>query len=109
MVRAPDGAPVVSSLRPPDARSDTVPRISEFFGIRIYIHWRDHGPPHFHAVYAEYEAQISIDDLAVLSGKLPPRALSLVIEWATIHQDELRAVWEQAVNLEPLSRIDPLD
>ncbi len=43
-----------------------MPRISEFFGIVIYMYWRDHGPPHFHAIYAEEEALISIDGLSVL-------------------------------------------
>jgi len=26
-----------------------VPVLSRFFGIVIYMHWRDHTPPHFHA------------------------------------------------------------
>ncbi len=85
-----------------------MPRISEFFGIVIYMYWRDHGPPHFHAIYAGEEALISIDDLSVLEGKLSPRALGLVIEWASLHQAELRAVWKQAEALEPLSKIEPL-
>jgi hypothetical protein len=25
-----------------------MPRISEFFGIAIYMYYRDHAPPHFH-------------------------------------------------------------
>jgi hypothetical protein len=85
-----------------------LPRISEFFGIVIYVYWRDHLPAHFHAVYGGDEVQISIDELSRLSGSLPPRAMGLVIEWATLHQEELRNVWEQARNLEPLSKIDPL-
>lgn len=85
-----------------------MPKISEFFGIAIYMYWREHPPPHFHARYGEYEALIAINDLSVLEGELPPRALGLVIEWATIHQPELVAVWQQAQALEPLSKIDPL-
>ena len=30
-----------------------VPTISSFYGIAIQIFWRDHAPPHFHALYAE--------------------------------------------------------
>jgi len=85
-----------------------LPRISEFLGIVIHMYWREHGPPHFHAVYGEQEALIAIENLSLLEGKLSPRVLGLVVEWATLHQDELRAVWQQAVRFEPLSKIEPL-
>lgn len=85
-----------------------MPKISEFFGIAIYVYWRDHGPAHFHAIYGGEEASISIEDLSLLNGRLSPRAMGLVMEWATIHQMELREVWSRAQNLEPLGRIDPL-
>lgn len=85
-----------------------MPKISEFFGISIYLYYRDHGPPHFHALYAGDEVLIRIDDLSILEGKLSPRALGLVIEWATLHQDELGEVWRQARAHQPLSRIEPL-
>ncbi len=62
-----------------------MPKVSEFFGISIYIHYREHPPPHFHAVYGDREALISIRDLVVVEGKLPARVLGLVIEWATLH------------------------
>jgi len=32
-------------------------RISAFFGISIYMYYREHMPPHFHAIYAEHEAK----------------------------------------------------
>jgi hypothetical protein len=85
-----------------------MPRISEFFGIAIYVYHREHLPPHFHAIYGGDEAQVAIDDLSIMSGSLPPRALGLVVEWATLHRDELRRVWKQALAHEPLSRIEPL-
>lgn len=68
----------------------------------------DHAPPHFHAEYSEHEARIAINSLAVLSGKLPPRAMGLVAEWATLHQQELQTLWGHASKLEPLNRLDPL-
>lgn len=85
-----------------------MPKVSEFFGISIHVYWRDHGPPHFHSVYSEHHASISIEEVKVLDGRLPPRALGLVIEWATLHREELRGVWQKAENLEPLGKIDPL-
>jgi hypothetical protein len=86
-----------------------LPRISEFFGIVIYVYYEDHGPPHFHAQYGGSEAVIRIDDLSVARGSLPPRALGLVIEWATLHRKELGAVWHQAEQMQPLSKIAPLE
>ena len=45
-----------------------MPEISRFYGIIIYIFYREHQPSHFHAVYGEYKALIAIDSLAVLHG-----------------------------------------
>jgi hypothetical protein len=73
-----------------------MPKISEFFGISIYVYYREHGPPRFHALYGGEEILVSIGDLSVLSGALNPRALGLVMEWAALHKDELRVVWRQA-------------
>ena len=85
-----------------------MPRIAEFFGIFIYMYFEDHTPEHFHAIYGEYEALISIADFHILKGELPPRAYGLVVEWAIQHQNELKQNWEQAVQLKPLNKIKPL-
>jgi Domain of unknown function (DUF4160) len=58
------------------------------------MYFGDHVPPHFHAVYAEFSAQISILDLGILEGYLPPKALALVVEWASIHKEVLIENWE---------------
>ena len=68
----------------------------------------DHEPPHFHVAYAEHQAVVSIETVALIGGTLPPRALGLVAEWAALHQEELREAWQRAKNLEPAGRIDPL-
>lgn len=85
-----------------------MPKISEFFGVAIYMYYRDHGPSHFHALYGSDQVLVRIDDLSVMAGHLNPRALGLVMEWATIHQEELKEVWRQAQNHEPLKGIEPL-
>ena len=85
-----------------------MPTISEFFGILILMYYSDHAPPHFHAKYGDYEALIQISPLALLKGDLPPRALSLVIEWAQIHQKELMEDWNYAANNKKLHKIPPL-
>jgi hypothetical protein len=85
-----------------------MPEISRFYGIVIKMYFADHAPPHFHAEYAEFEARIAIETLAVLSGDLPARAMGLVVEWATLHRQELQTRWQHARALQPLNRIDPL-
>jgi hypothetical protein len=85
-----------------------MPELSRFYGIVIKMYFADHAPPHFHAEYAEHEARVAIDGLAILSGDLPARAMGLVIEWATLHRAELRVQWEHARALQPLTRIAPL-
>jgi hypothetical protein len=88
-----------------------VPRISAFYGIVIWMyHDEVHhlGRPHFHARYGGDEASVDIESLEVLAGRLPARALRLVVEWARLHQAELRANWDRARRHQRLERIDPL-
>jgi hypothetical protein len=85
-----------------------MPRISEFYGIIIAMYYRDHAPPHFHARYGGDEVLVSVDSLTPIAGALPARALALVVQWASAHQDELRADWSKAQRGEPLDPIDPL-
>lgn len=86
-----------------------MPRISEFYGILIYMYYRDHAPPHFHAIYGQYEAEIGIASGQVLDGYLPARALSLAKEWARRFEQELQQDWERARAHQPLRAIPPLD
>ena len=68
----------------------------------------DHAPPHFHAIYAEHEAQIDIRTLAVIRGSLPRRALALVLEWAQEHREELMEDWELCSRNQQPKKIPPL-
>ena len=85
-----------------------MPEISMFFGIVIRMFFNEHNPPHFHAFYGGDGALIDINTLSVFAGHLPPRALGLVIEWATLHQRELLDDWELARAHEPPFEIAPL-
>jgi hypothetical protein len=85
-----------------------VPRLSEFYGIAIYMYWVDHPPPHFHALYSGEEAIISIEDGAVIAGSIPLTALRLVREWAALHRNELQDNWERASVPEAMQPIEPL-
>lgn len=51
-------------------------RLSEFYGIVIYMYFQDHNPPHFHAIYAEHEALVRIDSGEIIRGRLPKTAPS---------------------------------
>ena len=70
--------------------------------------WRDHAPPHFHALYAEYEALIDIRTLEVIEGDLPKRAQALVLEWASENQTELMEDWNLCVRMQMPRKIAPL-
>ncbi len=59
--------------------------------------------------YNEHKAVISINELALINGKLLPKVLGLVIEWVSQHQDELMCDWKLAEQLQPLKSIQPLE
>jgi hypothetical protein len=71
-----------------------MPTLSFFQGILIQMFWGDHPPPHFHVRYAEFRGRYQIEPLTKLTGDLPPRVERLVLEWALLHQAELRQSWE---------------
>jgi hypothetical protein len=87
---------------------EVVPRISAFYGIVITMYYADHAPPHFHARYGEFDAQIEIASGRVLNGYLPNRAVELVSQWWEIHRGELEADWDLVMAEKPLATIDPL-
>ena len=85
-----------------------MPEVSRFFGIIIAVFYDDHNPPHFHARYAGQKVSIEIDTLKILDGKISPRALGLVMEWASLHKEELFEDWQLAKNNIPPNKIAPL-
>lgn len=85
-----------------------MPRAGTFYA-RYATNYSEHSPPHFHARYGQFKIEIAIKALTVLAGKLPPKALGLVMEWATLHQDDLMADWVLARDNAELLQIDPLE
>ena len=85
-----------------------MPRLSEFYGIVVYMYWKNHQPPHFHAIYGESEALVRIADGQFVAGSLPRTAARLVREWAELHRGELVADWERAQAGDTLLPIEPL-
>ncbi|MEI8207412.1 MAG: DUF4160 domain-containing protein [Kiritimatiellales bacterium] len=86
-----------------------MPEISRFYGIIIAVFHDEHNPPHFHARYGEFKAAIDIRSLSLLEGRLPGRALGLVIEWAGQHQEELLQDWQLAASGQVPRKIEPLN
>ena len=64
-----------------------MPTIAYFYGIAIRMYFRDHEPPHFHAIYGADEAFVSIATGEILQGHLPKNAAKLVKEWALARQN----------------------
>jgi len=85
-----------------------MPEISRFLGIVIRMYFRDHFPAHFHAEYGEHEISVEIES-GMVEGRFPRRALSAVLDWYSLHQDELARNWELAREERPLNPIDPLE
>lgn len=85
-----------------------MPEICRFYGIVIKMFFDDHQPPHFHVQYGDQQAIIDIRNLALISGRLAPRALGLVTEWAAQHREDLTELWDQARAAKPLRKLDPL-
>ena len=85
-----------------------MPTICMFRGIKIYINWREHQPPHFHATYAGQEVLVSIQDLEAIEGELPNKQQKMLLGWAALHQDELMENWNLAQQQQELFPIDPL-
>jgi phosphomannomutase len=86
-----------------------MPEISRFFGISIRMYFDDHNPPHFHAFYGGAEIEVGLDPIEILHGRLPRRAMGMVLEWTVLHRQELLLNWDRLHSEQEPHRIDPLD
>lgn len=85
-----------------------MPTICMFRGIKIYINWSEHQPPHFHAKYGNDKVSVAIRELEVMRGALPSKQQKMLIGWAALHQEELMENWKLAENKQDLFQIEPL-
>lgn len=85
-----------------------MPTICMFRGIKIYINYKDHLPPHFHAEYGEYNCCITIEDIELLNGLMPNKQIKMLFGWAALHQEELTEEWYLARLQKELFSIEPL-
>ena len=70
-----------------------MPKLSEFFGIKITMYADEHGVPHFHAHHAGQAVVVGIQPLTVLAGGIRARQFGMVMEWAAKHQGDLLDAW----------------
>ena len=86
---------------------EDMPTICEFFGIKITMRFLDHNPPHFHATYQKDKIMVEIEN-GKIKGEMSERAVRLILEWVSMHREDLKAAWEKASQgLEP-NQIEPL-
>lgn len=85
-----------------------MPEISRFFGIIIYIYWKDHNPPHIHFSYQDYDCTISVFD-RIVDGQAPAKVIAKVNEWMDLHEAEILTQWEKAQKGEKIEPIEPIE
>lgn len=86
-----------------------MPEISRFFGMVVYMYFKDHLPPHFHVIFGDEEIKVNIDTGEILSGTLPGRQEKILLAWVEIHKDELKYNYEQMQTDNPIiKKIDPI-
>lgn len=77
-----------------------MPRISFFYGIAVFMHRNEgkHARPHLHARYSGEAASFDLEG-ELIAGSLPPRALSLVVQWARLTRFPSIPAVEQLVDI----------
>jgi len=85
-----------------------MPEISRFLGIKVFMFFNEHNPPHFHIEYNEYKASINIKTFGVMEGKVPAKVLGLVVEWAEENQEALLENWDKIKETGEYIKIKPL-
>ena len=73
--------------------------------VKMFFLASEHNPPHIHVLYGEYMGVIDIRTNKMLQGDLPDKALKIVQEWTSIHQQELLKMWET----QDIKQLPPID
>ena len=84
-----------------------MPTISHFYGITIvmYLKYKEHNPPHIHAITQDFDAPFFISTGEIMEGYFPAKARTLVKEFILKYQNELEEMWrsEKYRKLPPLN------
>lgn len=87
-----------------------MPEPCRFAGIVIYLLFKDiqhHNKPHVHVYYGEYEASVGVDG-ELLAGSLSCKQYKIVVGWLALHEEEVYAAWNKAVQGEHFDKIPPM-
>ncbi len=84
-----------------------MPTICKFLGIIIRMYWSEHQPPHFHAIYDDYEIEVNLL-IGMITGEFPAKQLKKVIEWSNVNRNELLENWELVQSGQNPKQIEPL-
>ena len=87
-----------------------MPEPCRFAGIVTYLLFKDiqhHNKPHVHVYYGEYEASVGVDG-GLLAGSLPRKQYKIVVGWLALHEEEVYAAWNKAVQGEHFDKIPPM-
>jgi len=71
-----------------------MPIIARFYGILIKMYFKEHGVPHFHAIYGEFNGVFNVTTLEMIEGDMPARAAKMVKDWAKKYNNDLMEMWK---------------
>jgi Domain of unknown function (DUF4160) len=83
-----------------------MPILAVIKGIKVYLYYDDHEPPHFHAECGEFEVVVEISTLNVIRGRFPKSDVGELLRWASSRQSEIMEQWNRARQAKPIERID---
>ena len=84
-----------------------MPVISRFYGVVVFMNYRDHDPPHIHARCEGAEVVVHIASGKII-GEFPRRPLRYLLDWVDLHRTELEVNWNRARVHKHLLPVEPL-
>ena len=70
-----------------------MPKLVSLDGVDICMYFKDHAPPHVHALYGGDEVLVVIRDGSVYTGSLQANKLALVVAYVAANTEDLLARW----------------
>lgn len=84
-----------------------MPKISEFSGMKIYVYFDDHDPPHFH-IRGQDKAEIYIKTGAYKNGLLPLKKQRDILQWLNEYRNDIMEAWNNCTEFRVPRKIPPL-
>jgi hypothetical protein len=70
----------------------TITRFND--GLILKIFWREHNPPHVHAIHGEFDGEFDIETGRMLLGDLSKKDQKIVAKWVSQNSEDLRKAWD---------------